>query len=223
MALLRANMTTTNENKTPTVKRSSCQRCLRPTRSCYCHTLGHIENRWPVLIVQHQSEVGHAIGTAPIAQLSLQHCQTMVYPKPDASNISALLDEMLASSLPPILIYPDDQASDTIKLAALPARPLVFLDGTWRKTQRLLHEIPQLQQLEKVNVAPRQPSRYRIRKSGKPGGLATVEAIAFALETLESAPGRYQPLLDTMDWMIEQQISAMGREVYERNYLKNEH
>jgi len=38
------------------------------------------------------------------------------------------------------------------------------------------------------------------------------------LSALEKDSEKYQPLLATMDWMIQQQIEKMGEETFARNY-----
>jgi DTW domain-containing protein YfiP len=85
----------------------------------------------------------------------------------------------------------------------------------------MLMESPELQTLPTVGLQPDQASRYRIRKSKFEASLSTVEAIAHCLAFLEQDEKKYLPLLHTMDWMIEKQISLMGAEVFERNYRKD--
>jgi len=73
-------------------------------------------------------------------------------------------------------------------------------------------------QLPRVSFQPETVSRYRIRKEPDEYALSTLEAIVYALSVLEGNVDTYQPLLDSMDWMIEKQIELMGRDVFERNY-----
>jgi hypothetical protein len=42
------------------------------------------------------------------------------------------------------------------------------------------------------------------------------------LQILEKDPGRFDGLLATMDWMIEQQISHMGTDTWLSNYRSKE-
>ena len=59
-------------------------------------------------------------------------------------------------------------------------------------------------------------SRYRLRKAPAAGALATIEAIAAALELQE---GRcFAELLRPFEALIEGQIAAMGTEIYQRNH-----
>lgn len=193
--------------------RPLCQQCLRPPKVCYCHTITNIGNRWPIYILQHPKETSHAIGTARIAQLSLQDCQTVIAEVPENNQVFA---EQITKTQP-LLVYPGEQSQPVIELDKQAIRPLLFLDGSWRKTRRMLHESGLLANLPKITM-PMPVSRYKIRKEPIPEAVSTVEAIAEVLSTLEGDKKKYQPLLNSMDWMIAQQIEQMGADTYQNNY-----
>jgi DTW domain-containing protein YfiP len=94
---------------------------------------------------------------------------------------------------------------------------LVVPDGTWRKARKLLHLNPLLAALPRVTLAAGAVSRYRLRKAPGPGALSTVEAIAQALQVLET-PTSFEPLLRPFEALIEGQIAAMGEQIYRRNH-----
>ena len=104
------------------------------------------------------------------------------------------------------------------QLQAESPRPLVFLDGTWRKTKAMYLQSPLLQSLPLVQLQLAHPSRYRIRKEPNAMAMSTIEAIALLLGELEADDEKYQPLLNSMDWIIDYQIKAMGKTVFNRNY-----
>lgn len=192
------------------MKRSICSQCTRPTKACYCHTLTHVGNQWPIHILQHPAESKHAIGTARIALLSLSQCELTVGENFDGHS--------LAYETQPLLVYP---GSDSLPLESIDCdqpRSLVFLDASWRKSRRMLLESPELMELPKVSFTPDTVPRYRIRKAPDRHSLSTLEAIVYALSFLEQGGEKYQALLTSMDWMIEKQIELMGKDVFERNY-----
>ncbi len=196
------------------MKRSICTACKRPLKVCYCHTIQHVENRWPIHILQHPAESKHAIGTARIASLSLNQCQLQV----GESFDDEALVSVISDGAQPLLVYPGEQSQDLAELNPFLPRPLVFIDASWRKSRRMLLESPALMQLPKVSFQPQTVSRYRIRKEPDEYALSTLEAIVYALSVLEGNADTYLPLLDSMDWMIEKQIELMGRDVFEKNY-----
>ncbi|WP_159930993.1 tRNA-uridine aminocarboxypropyltransferase [Oceanicoccus sp. KOV_DT_Chl] len=193
--------------------RPQCDNCLRPLTVCYCHTLTTINNQWPVTIVQHPSESRHAIGTARIAELSLLHCQLL---NSDNDQDQRQLKHIMQQQ--PLLIYPGEDSTPLASIDNTTIRPLLFIDASWRKSRRMLFENPQLAALPKVQLTPTSRSRYQIRKQPDAQAIATVEAIAQTLGFLERNSTKYAPLLASMEWIIAQQIKAMGTDVFIRHY-----
>lgn len=198
------------------MKRIECPDCLRPAALCYCPLITPVDNRWPVLILQEQREAAHALGTARIAALGLADCRLETISLGPEAPCPPLLDEL--PRLSPVLIYPGRDAAPLASLPTDAPRPLLFIDASWRKSRRLLHEHPSLARLPRYSLEGMPSSRYRIRRTALPDALSTLEAITHALELLEGSPGRYAGLLAVMDWMIDQQIARMGEAVYRRNY-----
>jgi DTW domain-containing protein YfiP len=178
------------------MSRARCDRCLRPTDRCLCPLIPKLGSQTRVLILQHPSEVNHALNTARLAALGLENAELRV----------GEVFEDLAQCLNP----PGYQADEQPVLLVVP-------DGTWRKARKLLHLNPLLAQLPRVFLENAPPSRYRLRKAPGPDALSTLEAIVHALHTLE--PGRsFDALLRPFDALIEGQIAAMGMETFSRNH-----
>ncbi|MBA2923263.1 DTW domain-containing protein [Pseudomonas sp. P7] len=195
------------------MSRPQCSRCLRPTAHCLCALIPNLDNRTRVLLLQHPSEVNHALNTARLAALGLNNAQLVV---------GEVFDDLQALLNPPgyqaRLLFPADDAQP-LQAYAPGAQPLLLVvpDGTWRKARKLLHLNPLLAALPRVTLAEAAVSRYRLRKAPGPGALSTVEAIVQALQVLE-APVSFEPLLKPFDALIEGQIAAMGEEVFRKNH-----
>jgi DTW domain-containing protein YfiP len=200
-------------------KRSICTQCKRPLKVCYCHTIQHVDNGWPIHILQHPAESKHAIGTARIASLSLNQCQLQIGENFDDNALTSMIWQDANTEMPePLLVYPGEHSQDLAELDPLQPQPLIFIDASWRKSRRMLLESPALMKLPKVSFQPETVSRYRIRKEPDQYALSTLESIVYALSILEGSAELYRPLLDSMDWMIEKQIELMGKDVFEKNY-----
>jgi len=198
-------------------KRKLCDRCKRPITVCYCQHISKQENNWPVTILQHYKESHHPLGTATIAKLGLNHCDILLSNDPNyQENKERLIKQQ------PLLIYPGEESIPIEEMKFEKPRPLVFLDGTWRKTRLLLHESPELNQITKVSINPDTISQYRIRKTPNPQALSTLEAIIYVLSLLEKEQMKYQSLLDAMNNMVNKQIELMGEETFKRNYLNKD-
>ena len=197
------------------MSRAQCSRCMRPQTHCLCALIPQLDSRTRVLLLQHPSEVSHALNTARLAALGLTNAQLRV------GEVFDDLDELInVPGYQARLLFPGDDAQVLLAHesaeASLPLL-LVVPDGTWRKVRKLLHLNPLLAQLPRVTLPQGAVSRYRLRKAPGPGALSTLEAIVQALEILE-APTSFAPLLRPFEALIEGQIEAMGAETYERNH-----
>jgi DTW domain-containing protein YfiP len=170
------------------------------------------------LILQHPSEVRHALNTARLAALGLLNAELRVGEV--FEDLPALLNQPGYQSC---LLFPGEDAlllSQCAEQAAGQPTLLEVPDGTWRKARKLLHCNPLLAALPRVSLEPGLQSRYRLRKAPQAGALSTIEAIVSALETLE-APVQFDALLRPFEALIEGQIKAMGEETYQRNHQRD--
>ncbi len=163
------------------MSRSYCHTCHLPQSACLCPHVSPQPCPFPVLILQHPLEAKHAKSTVPLLRLALPEVRVEVtehldpLPLPDQGRWW--------------LLYPSEQALDLDSTGvALPMADiggLVVLDGTWRKTRRLLHLNPWLRQLPALSFSRAPTSDYAIRKG--PGGqaLSTLESLAHVLNRLD--------------------------------------
>jgi DTW domain-containing protein YfiP len=82
---------------------------------------------------------------------------------------------------------------------------LIVLDGTWRKSRKMLYLNPLLQKLPRLPLRDTPPSQYRIRKAHKPDQLSTLEATCYALMQLEGNNEKYTALLEGFNGFVSQQ------------------
>lgn len=197
------------------MSRPQCPRCLRPQTHCLCPLIPCLDSRTRVLLLQHPSEVSHALNTARLAALGLTNSELIVGEV--FEDLSTLLNRPGYQAR---LLFPADDAQP-MQVYRESDQPLLLVvpDGTWRKARKMLHLNPLLAALPRVTLAEGGVSRYRLRKAPGPGALSTIEAIVQALETLE-APATFAPLLKPFEALIEGQIAAMGEEVFQRNHAE---
>ena len=182
--------------------RAQCARCGLPQSVCLCHWIAPTHNTVPVLILQHPSEVHEAKGSVRLLGLSLAQCQVEV----GETFEPHILQRWLDAAPHNVLLYPDEDGAASAQAATIAATcqsvRLIVLDGTWRKSRKLLHLNPLLQALPRLALADLAPSRYVIRKAHKAGQLSTLEATCAALSQLEGNASRYAPLLAAFDQFI---------------------
>lgn len=205
----------------PAHKRATCPACLRAQSACICHWARPVEHAVEVLLLQHPLEVHSAKGSARLLHLSLPHSLLVVGEAFDVQQLHQLLHAPFpgaqdAMPRQAVLLYPQtsgDMAPDTPQPESIsedilraPSRlRLVVLDGTWRKSRKMLYLNPLLQALPRLALTDTPPSQYRIRKAHRPDQLSTLEATCRALMQLEADERKFLPLLDAFDGFVAQQ------------------
>jgi DTW domain-containing protein YfiP len=192
-------------------RRAVCGRCQRPQNACICRWITPVRQAVEVLILQHPLELDHPKGSARLLHLSLPGSRLLV-----GEHFDADLWQLPGDPRHNLLLYPD-RPSD--RAAGLPPPPplapalladparlrLIVLDGTWRKSRKLLHAHPGLQQLPRLSLQHLPPSAYHIRRAHRPDQLSTLEAVCAALAQLGGDTGPVQPLLQAFDGFVAQQ------------------
>jgi DTW domain-containing protein len=185
------------------VPRAVCYRCDKPQAMCLCARIPCVDNRTPVLVLQHPRERLHPIGTARFARLGLARSRVEV------AWTAGTREDVAPSWLEPgaALLYP---APGSRELAELPPaerpRQLLVLDGTWRTAAALYRDKTWLRGLPHVRLSPTAPSRYRLRLQPVRDYVSTIEAIVEALRVLEPELLGLDALLGAFDSMIDEQL-----------------
>ena len=204
-------------------QRLVCATCLRPQRTCICQWIRPTAHAVEVLVLQHPLEVNQAKGSARLLHLSLPHSRLVTGEVFAEQTLQDLLTAPLASRPGAhrpkqlLLLYPDTPqdrapasatapswlAGDVCELTQL---RLIVLDGTWRKSRKMLHLNPALQRLPRLALLDVAASHYVIRKAQRPDQLSTLEATCLALMQLEGCTQKFQPLLTAFDGFVAQQL-----------------
>ncbi|WP_432379499.1 tRNA-uridine aminocarboxypropyltransferase [Duganella sp. P38] len=207
-------MTTASFSETPT-RRALCAACLRPRQTCICRWVTAMPNQVEVLVLQHPMEVANAKGSARLLHLSLANSRLEVGER----FAPAQLESMLSPERRNVLLYPATEDASLGLAKPQPFDPawlqqplrLVVLDGTWRKSRKMLYLNPPLQSLPRMPLRETPPSHYLIRKAHLPDQLSTLEATVYALAQLENDINKYKPLIDAFDGFVAQQAGYVTK------------
>ncbi|MFC5462033.1 tRNA-uridine aminocarboxypropyltransferase [Massilia niabensis] len=193
----------------PTPRRATCAACLRAQPACICRWVTPVRFDAALLILQHPLEVANAKNSARLLHLSVPGSVLAVGEAFDTAQLDALLH---ADGRIPVLLYPaaPGEASTPVLPPAARLR-LVVLDGTWRKSRKMLYLNPALQCLPRLALRDMPASGYRIRKAHAPDQLSTLEASAHALGQVEGDMARVVPLFDAFEGFVEQQAAFVPR------------
>jgi DTW domain-containing protein YfiP len=196
----------------PPSTRARCPACLRPAQTCICRWVAAVSSQVEVLILQHPMEVANAKGSARLLHLGLSNSRLEC----GEAFAPDRLDQLLSPDRRNVLLYPETADHKSLGLATpLPldqgwlGEPdrlrLVVLDGTWRKSRKMLYLNTPLQALPRLPLRDTPPSHYLIRKAHLPDQLSTLEATVHALARLEGDAQKFQPLIDAFDGFVAQQ------------------
>jgi DTW domain-containing protein YfiP len=191
-------------------RRPRCGHCALPVRTCLCALVTAVRNDVEVLVLQHPDEAREAKGSARLLRLSLARCRVVVGEVFERAALLELLDGDVSGNA---LLYPSGSAACRASSPSAVPRRLVVLDGTWRKSLKMLHANALLQTLPRWPLGPVEAARYRtLRKARLPTQLSTLEATCAALAEVERAPARYLPLLAAFDRFVAEGASRASRE-----------
>jgi DTW domain-containing protein YfiP len=189
--------------------RSTCPHCDYITERCICEHLTILTASIPVIIIRDPKEKKHPLGTAHLLNLCLKNLNLIDTEDPDHSEE---FNQLLSLYKNPILIYPyeNSQILTNQKVMNNEIDCLIFLDGTWKKTNRLFFRSKKLQDMPRFHLdLINKKSNYRLRKSRKENSLSTIEAVALTLNTLRDED--YSGLIKTFEKFIDQQIELMNK------------
>lgn len=183
-------------------RRPTCARCDRPVVVCYCEFITELDTRTRVLLLQHPRERRVGIGTARIARLSLPNSEIRV--GVDFSEDAVVQNALTQNAY---LLFPSKNAIDLAEVKQDKPVTLVVVDGTWWQARSLWKRNPSIAALPHVRFTPRAPSDYRIRREPADHCVATIEALAHVLGTLEGDPARFDALLPPFRAMVDKQLA----------------
>ncbi|GAB6070813.1 tRNA-uridine aminocarboxypropyltransferase [Thiomicrorhabdus hydrogeniphila] len=195
------------------MSRNVCQACQRPEKVCICGFIQSISNIVEVGILQHPTEVKQIKGSAVIAKLSLSRCSFWIGESID--DLPGLVN-WLQNGENVFLLYPEVENQkesyqtydiESVKEFDKQMIKILVLDGTWRKTYKIMQLNAKLRELNRIELNPMNQSQYKIRKQRDAQSLSTVEAIYELLAQLENNTEKYKPLLTAFESMQNQQLA----------------
>jgi DTW domain-containing protein YfiP len=130
------------------------------------------------------------------------------------------LNGIISAAASVFLLFPTTNATLLQPLVASRAGEpslLIVPDGTWREARKIVYANPVLSTLPHLSLPIGEPSEYRVRKAREPAAVSTIEAVVRTLTVLEPEHD-FQPVLTPFKVLIEQQIQAMGADLYQRHY-----
>ena len=177
---------------------------------CYCSSLTSIDTKCLVSLIIHHVEFKKPTNTGHLVNLLLNNSDVVLRGWPKGFVVS---EEILRPEYQPVLLYPSEQSSllnkDFLHRWTKPIQ-LIVPDGNWNQASKCVKRLDFLSALPHVRLELSYESEYQIRRTSRPGGLATLEAVAYALEVIEGEATR-DHLLKSFRQMVGQVLTARGK------------
>jgi len=151
-----------------------CKECLLRSEWCFCAEVPHLKFQTKLTIIRHWKERCRTSNSARLVKQAIPATELMDYGAPQAPFEPSQLNLDGAA-----LLFPSDTPS------TVPPKRLIILDGSWPQARKMMRRIPILATLPRVQVQPKTIPPTRIRQPPFRGGMATIEAVARALDLLE--------------------------------------
>jgi DTW domain-containing protein YfiP len=199
---------------------ADCPQCGKPQVFCVCDSVEPVQTRTSLLILQHPQEQDRALGTARLTALHVENAVLKIglsWPSlskalgrqvHDPSRWAVLYlgsakVEDLETDRTIVAIDRKGEIEDHQRAILADIEGIILLDGTWSQAKALWWRNAWMLKCQRVILGPRQASRYgKLRKEPRQDGLATIEAAAMMLASLERRPEIETILLASFDRML---------------------
>lgn len=186
-----------------------CRGCFLHKSLCLCGQIPQLQLRTKVTLVIHAKEMKRTTNTGTLALKALPHSEIFIRGK----NKEPLdLSSLLSPHFRPVLFYPSDDAieltSAFAKESEMPIH-LIVPDGNWRQASKVHTRHPELKGIPRVMIKTLNTSRHHLRAESRPQGMATLQALAYALGVIEG-PHVQDQLLQLYQRKLENTLKARG-------------
>jgi DTW domain-containing protein len=183
-----------------------CGGCRLHESLCVCGLIPRIETRTRLTLIIHRYEQRKPTNTGQLAAACLVNSEVLVRGHEARPSPPFVWkdDEQ------PLYLFPHEGAVPLARFAG-GSRPvtLVVPDGTWRQAWKVRKRVAGLGEVPCVSLPTGEPSSYRLRAELHEHGLATIEAIARAMEILEGPEVR-RALDAIFTTMVERSLWSRG-------------
>ena len=178
---------------------------------CICALLPRIATRTRVVLVIHQLEAWKTTNTGALAARCLENSAVVYRGRAPDGGAADSLDTQLSVETDPVLLYPHPSATPLGDWRGT-SKPITLIvpDGTWPQAVRTCRRVRALADLPCVSLPAPAIAVDRLRASGRPDRLATLEAVALALGVLEG-PAVRDALMRVYRIMTERTLWTNGR------------
>jgi DTW domain-containing protein len=182
---------------------------------CVCEAIKPFDNKTQVTVIMHHREAYKTTNTSRIAHLALKNSEIYLrghkqYPL----DMAGLFPEPESCYL--LTLHERSQELTPELVSKLKLKHLVVPDGNWRQATKMGVREPVLGRMHWIKLSAGPLSEYMLRREHSPEGLATMEAMARALDVIEG-PEVSEHLLKAFRLMVSRTLNTRPKNRQDQN------
>ena len=167
-------------SRTPKDLKGFCPTCFFRHQWCLCSKIVPMDTRAHFILVRHYKEAFKTSNSGRIASLALSNSSLYDYGVKGAPFDPSVLDKEGTRVLFPAVGGEKKTKREELR----EVKNVIILDGTWSQARRMYQRIEILRNIPKLSLEPHHIPPIRIRQAPTSSTMATIEAIARAIEIL---------------------------------------
>lgn len=188
-----------------------CPGCKLHRSLCLCDEIPKLHLKTKVSLLIHHRELKRTTNTGQLALQSLVNSEMRIRGLQSKQPLD--LTDLLSSEYQTFFLYPSDDAlvlnQELVDQTALPIQ-LIVPDGNWRQAGKVYSRHPELSGVPRVKMNILNSSQQHLRAEHMPMGMATLQAIAYALGVIEG-PEVMQTLLKLYNVKLAKTLIGRGQ------------
>lgn len=187
-----------------------CPGCALHKTLCICSMIPNLDLRTRLSLVVHAKELKRTTNTGSLALKALKNSSMYVRGEGrDALDLSSALCDDYQS----LLFYPSADSvlltKEYLKSFNKPIH-LIVPDGNWRQASKVHIRHKELSGIPRVMISDESQSKNYMRIESKPEGMATLQAIAYAMRVIEGEEV-YQSLISLYNVKLRATLRGRGQ------------
>ncbi|MBC7741557.1 MAG: DTW domain-containing protein [Bdellovibrionaceae bacterium] len=186
-----------------------CEVCFLHRSLCICEFIPMLTLNTRVSLIIHAKELKRTTNTGTLAVKALTNSELFVRGK---LNDPVDLSKMLNADYQHLMFYPSDDAIELTKtFVDTLRRPinLIVPDGNWRQASKVHYRHPEMQHIQRIKITSQNQAIQHLRAESTDYGMATLQAIAYALGFFEGAQVE-EELLNLYNIKLERTLKGRG-------------
>ncbi|WP_347358927.1 tRNA-uridine aminocarboxypropyltransferase [Bdellovibrio sp.] len=188
-----------------------CPECGLHKNLCICELIPSLTFATKVCLIIHKKELKRTTNTGRLAIKSLTNSEIRIRGGEDRQVLD--LSDLLVPTYRTFLFYPSDDAveldRDLVEQSPLPIQ-LIVPDGNWRQASKVYTRHTELKDVPKVKISTTNSSIQHLRAEHSAEGMATLQAIAQALQVIEG-PQAVEPLMKLYEAKLRNTLIGRGQ------------